>query len=308
MHPQAIAPFMLAIFLTPGVALADFLVSSWGTRDVRRYSDSGQFKGVFVAANSGGLTTPNGLAYGPDGNLYVSSAEQSAVLRYDGRTGAYLGVAASTGINRASYCSFGPDGNLYVCSTNNNQVLRYNPATGELLGVFATHPSVPWPAGLAWAGNTLYVSSFSGGGVHKFDATTGAYLGLLTGASQPLYLRISGSEIHIAEFGANRIRRVLPNGVLRGTFGTGTLNGPVGLLDMPDNTFLVASWNNGMVYRYSSTTLGLIGTVAQIPFANDLVYMADVPAPGVLFALLPGTGLMRPCRNRKRFHTSPATA
>lgn len=47
---------------------------------------------VFVAAGSGGLQSPSGLAFGPDGALYVSSAGTDQVLRYDGSTGAFVGV------------------------------------------------------------------------------------------------------------------------------------------------------------------------------------------------------------------------
>ena len=37
-----------------------------------------------------GLSGPRGLAFGPDGNLYVSSRDTSSVLRYNGMTGNFL--------------------------------------------------------------------------------------------------------------------------------------------------------------------------------------------------------------------------
>ena len=40
---------------------------------------------------------PGGLAIGADGNLYVSSNGTDAVLRYDGRNGAFVDVFASGG-------------------------------------------------------------------------------------------------------------------------------------------------------------------------------------------------------------------
>jgi hypothetical protein len=72
---------------------ANLYVVSELTNNVLRYDGStGDFLGVFVAAGSGGLRTPHGLAFGPDNNLYVVSNGTSTVLRYDGSTGAFLGV------------------------------------------------------------------------------------------------------------------------------------------------------------------------------------------------------------------------
>jgi len=43
---------------------------------IKKYDvDSGAYLGDFVSAGAGGLSTPIGLAVGPDGNVYVSSQE-----------------------------------------------------------------------------------------------------------------------------------------------------------------------------------------------------------------------------------------
>ncbi len=88
---------------------------------------------VLVAAGSGGLDKPLGMAIGADGNLYVASS--SGVLRYDGSTGNFLGTFAATGA-AVGYTAFGPDGNLYVSS--GGSVLKYRASDGAYLGVFAT--------------------------------------------------------------------------------------------------------------------------------------------------------------------------
>jgi hypothetical protein len=54
---------------------------------------------AFVAAGSGGLSLPKDVVQGPDGNVYVASANTNSILRYNGSTGALLGtfVAAGSG-------------------------------------------------------------------------------------------------------------------------------------------------------------------------------------------------------------------
>lgn len=51
---------------------------------------------VLVAAGNGGLQAPRGLAFGPDGRLYVSSQGSDAVLRYDPHDGAFVDVFSRT--------------------------------------------------------------------------------------------------------------------------------------------------------------------------------------------------------------------
>ncbi|MFY8152510.1 MAG: hypothetical protein ACOVOI_10530, partial [Hyphomicrobiales bacterium] len=52
----------------------------------------------FIAAGSGGLVSPDDINYGPDGHLYVSSGTNTsgAILRFDGRTGAFKDVFATS--------------------------------------------------------------------------------------------------------------------------------------------------------------------------------------------------------------------
>jgi hypothetical protein len=61
-------------------------------------------------------------------------------MRYDGQTGAYLGVFADTPMLRNPFdLKFGDDGHLYVSDTNPAQsaVYRFDGASGAFLGSFA---------------------------------------------------------------------------------------------------------------------------------------------------------------------------
>ncbi|EKQ67503.1 PEP-CTERM putative exosortase interaction domain-containing protein [Leptolyngbyaceae cyanobacterium JSC-12] len=169
---------------------------------VLRFNLQGEFLGV--AASGNGLTRPYGNAFGPDGNLYVSSFRTNQILRFDSKTGAFIDIFASdnnggfgstNGLNGPNGLLFGPDGSLYVTTqgsandANGNlvfpfasQVLRYTPE--QVLGVVSTTtPTVfidqptPLPGsgfvsllGLALAPDlhSLYVSDFANG-IRQYD-------------------------------------------------------------------------------------------------------------------------------------------
>ncbi len=59
--------------------------------------------GVLIPPGSAGLTSPIGLAFGPNGNLYVSSPDTGQVLEFNGTTGAPIGtgVFIAAGMRRA---------------------------------------------------------------------------------------------------------------------------------------------------------------------------------------------------------------
>jgi DNA-binding beta-propeller fold protein YncE len=125
---------------------------------------------TFIAAGSGGLSSPEGITLGPDGNVYVAG-DGGAVLRYNGTTGVYLNTFVSQGSGGLSFggriagLAFGADGNLYVASSLTNQVLEYNGSTGAFLQAFASAGSggLSQPKGLTFGpdGNLYVVSTAS---------------------------------------------------------------------------------------------------------------------------------------------------
>ena len=63
---------------------------------VRFDADTGQCLGTLVESGAGGLDTPTAMALGPDGDLFITSFVTDDVRRFDGATGADLGVFYSS--------------------------------------------------------------------------------------------------------------------------------------------------------------------------------------------------------------------
>jgi sugar lactone lactonase YvrE len=168
------------------------LIGSFGTDSVPRYDEStGAFVDTFVTHRSGGLTSPEGLVFGPhDHDLYVTSGfeggpgQNPAVMRYDGTTGAFLGVFAGGGhLNAPVSVLFGPDGNLYVADHGNNVVYRYDGTTGAFKDLFipAGSGGLGGPLGMVFAPDgkndgklDLYIANHDTHNILRYNGTTGA--------------------------------------------------------------------------------------------------------------------------------------
>src|SRR4051794_111794 len=179
------------------------LVASADTNSVIRYDKAtGAYVDTFVRKNSGGLTQPYGLVFGPtDHNLYVSSGQfggtvkgggrPNAVLSYDGGAGSFLNVFADDNrLTSARGVVFGPDGNLYVADgtgSGDGRVVEFNGSTGDYIRDFvgvAGNGGLSHPQGLVFGpdGNhdgrlDLYVSSAQTNSILRYDSATGAFLG-----------------------------------------------------------------------------------------------------------------------------------
>lgn len=100
----------------------------------------------------------------------------SSILRYDEKTGQFLGTFVPKGkIGLSSGITFGPDGNLYANDEANDKILRFDGKTGAFIDVFLQFgPGGPHrPEDLVFGpdGN-LYISALAGGGVQRYNPKT----------------------------------------------------------------------------------------------------------------------------------------
>jgi hypothetical protein len=162
---------------------------------------SGAFLGDFVDSNStNDLNRPEGLVFGPDGNLYVTSFRANAgdndkILEFNGATGAYLGKIDldAVGGDRAfaQALLFGPGGKLFVPITgggpDTGEVRRYDVSTGNF-DVFVPPNALGGPLGMPWYltfGNTDPVTLAYSPNSHTVGSASPAAAAAVTRVAQP---------------------------------------------------------------------------------------------------------------------------
>nr|MCH9653497.1 hypothetical protein [Planctomycetota bacterium] len=264
---------------------------------------TGASKGSFVIPGSGGIDVPSGLAFGPDGNLYVASADSGQILRYDGQTGSIIGsgiFASGGGLVEPRFIAFGPGSapgipDLYVADTGflRDRILRFDGLTGAYIEDFVDRfeGGMGVPSGIAFdpSGN-LYVASFSTNEILKFDSNGdvvpgGPFIAAGTGGlANPRGVTVGPDGLlYVANGATESVLRFDP---VTGAFidnytFNATIQLPNGITFGPDNNLYIVDTDLGTVLKFAgpfgTTTPQLITDTALIVASNGLDF-GDAPA------------------------------
>jgi hypothetical protein len=249
-------------------------VSSGDTNSVLAYDGkTGAFQRTF--ASGGGLTEPEGIAFGHDRNLYVSSRSDQ-VLRYDRKTGKFIDVFASGHglVDPAGIAFGGPGKDLFVASGltddgRGNQILRFDGKTGAFEAVVdpANKAGLDDPEAMVFRRGLLYVTSTpedSPSEVLVYNPANNSFIKKFVPAASSHILDASGmifgpkGDLFLSSAATSEVKRYDgTTGAFKGVFipaGLGGLNEAEGMAYGPHGHLFVASELGNAVLEYKRTT------------------------------------------------------
>ena len=324
MSQRGVAKGVLLVFflsLLGKASASQLYIASGVTDSVIRYDgNTGAFIDAFVPSGSGGLDSPRGVIFGPDGNLYVSAgASTNAILRYDGSTGAFIDVFAASGNLGAAInpfgIVFGSDGNLYATDFNTDSILRFNGATGTFIDTFASGGGLDGARGLVFGPDGhLYVASADSDNVLRYNGLTGAFMDVFADNVDSRGLTFGpDGNLYVADFSAGEVERYDgTNGMLIDTFASG-IDGPVGVAFGSDGNLYADGFLGDDMLRFDGGSGALIGEFISagsggLEEPRFFVFgpAEDVPEPETIALLVLGLAFIGLAKRQARQSCRPS--
>ncbi|MGA2263850.1 MAG: choice-of-anchor tandem repeat NxxGxxAF-containing protein, partial [Acidobacteriota bacterium] len=251
------------------------LISQYSGGKVVEYTTSGVYVRDFVPP--GTLSGPANTRFGPDGNLYV--ADGYSIKKYDGLTGAYLGIFVG-GFSGAADIVFDAQGNAFVPDYLTDRVYEYS-NTGSPIRTFTAGISTPEGLAFHTDGDLLVSNTYNGAyrnTITKINTTTGAFSTFATGVGEPIGISLGpDGRYYVADYtyalsygGTNpdTIQVVDATGGMSHTWNTGgDLHGIVYSVFL-ENRLFAASYYNNKVVSFDAATGQFLGSF-QIPGVTD---------------------------------------
>lgn len=126
-------------------ASGNLYIVSYGSKDVRKFTASGEFIEVF--SRGGNLLGPVNLWFGAEENLFVIDWETGSVQIFNGTTGNFIRNFI-TGLSKAEGFVFDSDENLYICDWVKNTVNKYD-KDGKFLSTLIKNSGLSQPNSIA---------------------------------------------------------------------------------------------------------------------------------------------------------------
>lgn len=265
------------------------------TESILRFSPTGECLGNFAVTDFRG--GPVGLAFDPQGNLYVTNHGNNTIHRYSS-AGADLGIFTRDGLNQPTGVALDHQGRLVACNYGDGSLCVYSP-NGTLISRVATGLLGPIALALDSRDNIFVSAPNLGGnsGVFRFAPDGQQRTLFATGLDlDPRGLAFDRTgNLYVANQQGNTVQCYSADGISLGTFASVGLKDPFALAFDASGDLYISNQAGGAIRRYSASGEDL-GTFAVVPgaFPNPvgLVFL-PVPEPATVSILTVGLGFIR---------------
>lgn len=301
-------PILPTLVLVAGAGDAAFppnrlFVSQIGQQSIAIHDPSGA-SSTFAPASS--LGVPFGIAFGPDGAMYVADGESDRVLVFDA-AGSLLDTIGADGELVDPRCiTFGPGGEIYVSSATGVPLTvfskdgTFDRTIGAQFGVLRAEGVLVTPNG------HVFVASQRDDQVYEFDPSGAVVdrVGGNSGLDDPIGLALGrDGNLYVASENTHEVIVYAPDGGVAFRFGPEFgLQMPIDLEFGPDDRLYVVCFDPNLVHVFTvhetkvtaHTTIAVPGNpgfLAFSPFHKKAELEGDLTRPGEF-----AKGLAEKCR------------